>query len=70
MKKELMSISGRKSLNLFLENLIVDWIVLEIFARYLLNALAMASGLVDEILFSITTEDREFEVLLRDLAFW
>ena len=70
MKKELMSISGRKSLNLFLESLIVDWIVLEIFARYLLNALAMASGLVDEILFSITTEDREFEVLLRDLAFW
>ena len=37
MKKELMSLSGRNSWNLFLENLIVDWLVLEISKKYFLN---------------------------------
>ena len=69
MKKELISISGRKSWNLFLENLIVDWIELEIFIKYLLNALAMSLGLVNVILFSITAEGTKFEVVFRDICF-
>ena len=39
--------SGRKSWNLFLENLIVDSIDLEIYIKYLLNALAMSLDLVN-----------------------
>ena len=69
MKKELMSVSGRKLWNLFIENLIVDWIVLEMFMKCLLNALAMSSGLLNVVLFSITAEDTEFEVLLRYVSF-
>ena len=69
MKKELISISRKKSWNLFLENLIVDWIGLEIFLKYLLNALAMYLGLVHVILFSIKAEGTEFEVLYRDISF-
>ena len=49
MKKVLMSISGRKSWNLFLDNWIVDWIELETFIKYLLNVLAMFLGLVNVI---------------------
>ena len=69
MKKELISISRKKSWNLFLENLIVDWIGLEIFLKYLLNALAMYLGLLHVILFSIKAEGTEFEVLFRDISF-
>ena len=47
----------------------LDWIVLEIFTKYLLNAVAMTSNLVNEILFSITVEGAEFEVLFRDITF-
>ena len=47
----------------------LDWIVLEIFTKYLLNAVAMTSNLVNEILFSITVEGTEFEVLFRDITF-
>ena len=65
MKKELMSVSGRKLWNLFVENLIVDLIVLEIFK----NSLAIPSDLVNVILFSITAKGREFEVLFRDINF-
>ena len=68
-KKELISISGRKSWNLFLENLIVDWIEPEIFIKCLLNALAMLLDLVNVILFSITAEGTEFDVLFRDISF-
>ena len=42
---------------------------LEIFIKYLLNALAMSSGLVNKILLSITAEVAELEVLLRDISF-
>ena len=69
MKKELLSISGRKLWNLCLENLIVDWIVLENFPKNLLNALIMSSGLVNEISLSVTVEGTEFEVLFRDNSF-
>ena len=47
----------------------LDWIVLEIFTKYLLNAVAMTSNLANEILFSITVEGTEFEVLFRDITF-
>ena len=60
MEKELTSISRRKSWNLFLENLIVDWIELEILIKYLLNALAMSLGLANVILFSATAGGTEF----------
>ena len=51
---------------LFLENLVVDWIELETFIKCLLNALATSLGLVNVILFLITAEGTEFEVLFRD----
>ena len=63
MKKEVMSISGRNLLNLFLENLIIDQMVLEIFTKYLLNTIRTSFSLVK---FAITVEGTEFEVLL----FW
>ena len=69
MKKESISISGRKSWNLFLENLTVDWIELEIFINYLLNALAMSLCLVNVTLFSTTAKGTEFEVIFRDISF-
>ena len=69
MKKELMSISGRKLWNSFLENVIVDWIQLEIFIKNVLNALAMSLGLVNVILLSIAAEGTEFEVPFRDISF-
>ena len=69
MKQELMSVSEWKLGNLFLENLIVDWMVLGIFIKYLFNALAMSSGLVNVISFSVTAEGTEFEVLFRDIIF-
>ena len=34
----------------------------------MLNALAMSLGLVNVILFSITSEDTEFKVLFRDIS--
>ena len=46
--------------------------VLEILTKYLLNALAIFSGLVDVILFilfPITIEGTEFEILFRDISF-
>ena len=54
MKNELMSTSQRKLWNLFLGNLIVDWMMLKIFTSYSFNALAMSSGLVKVLFFSIT----------------
>ena len=69
MRKELISILARKSRNLVQENLIVNWIELKIFMKYLLNALASSLGLVNVILFSIIVEGTEFEVLFRDISF-
>ena len=69
MKKELVSKSRRKSSNLFLENLIVGWIELDIFIKYLLNIWAMYVGLLNVILFSTTAECAEFEVHFRDISF-
>ena len=42
--------------------------VLGIFIKYFFNALAMSSGLVN-VIFSITAEGTEFEVLFRDIVF-
>ena len=43
--------------------------VLEIFTKHLLKALAMSSGLINVELFSITAEGTKFEVLFRDISF-
>ena len=43
--------------------------VLEIFAKYLLNLLAITSGLVNVILFSIKTEDTESEIIFIGFSF-
>ena len=43
--------------------------VLEIFAKYLLNLLAITSGLVNGILFSIKTEDTESEIIFIGFSF-
>ena len=39
------------------------------YLQNMLHALAMSSGLVNEILFSITAEDTKIEVLFRDISF-
>ena len=41
----------------------------EIFTKYWLNASAMCSSLVNEILFSVTVEGTEFDVYFRDITF-
>ena len=43
--------------------------VLEIFAKYLLNLLAITSALVNVVLFSITTEDTESEIIFIGFSF-
>lgn len=53
-EKELMSILGRKLINLVLN---VDWMVLKIYIKYLLNALAISAGLVYVILLLIPVEE-------------
>ena len=70
MKKKLISLSERKSWNLFLENLIEDWSMLEICIKYLLHALAIASGLVNEILFLKAAEAQNLKFFSDILAFW
>ena len=42
---------------------------LEVSVKHLLNALAMSLGLVNVIIFSITSEGTEFEVLFRNNSF-
>ena len=43
--------------------------VLEKFAKYLLNALAVTSVFVNVILFSITAEGSESQIIFRDFSF-
>ena len=42
--------------------------LLEICIKYLLNASVICSGLDYAILFSITEEDTEFEILFREIS--
>ena len=53
----------------FLETLIENWVLLEIFIKYLLNPLTPLYGLVKVILFSMTAGSAEFKELFKHIRF-
>ena len=69
MKKKIDVCITKEFMISFLENLIENWAVLEIFIKYLLNPLALLCGLVKAILFSMTAGSAEFKELFKHIRF-